>query len=48
MQFPLLHSRNLLFILSIYGCLHLLIPNSQSLPPPATCSFRTTGLFVCL
>ena len=31
--FPMLYSRILLFIHSIYSSLHLLIPNSQSFPP---------------
>ena len=33
-EFPVLYSRTLSFILSIYNSLHLLIPNSQSVPPP--------------
>ena len=32
-QFPVLYSRTLLFTHSIYNSLHLLIPNSQSIPP---------------
>ena len=32
--FPVLYSRTLLFIHSIYTTLHLLIPNSQSIPTP--------------
>ena len=32
MQFPVLHSRTLLFIHYLYNSLHLLIPNSQSSP----------------
>ena len=32
-QFPVLYSRTLLFIHSIYNSLHLLTPNSQSIPP---------------
>ena len=31
----MLYSRTLLFILSLYNSLHLLIPNSQSIPPPS-------------
>ena len=32
-QFPVLHGRTLLFIHPVYNILHLLIPNSQSIPP---------------
>ena len=32
-QFPVLYSRTLLLILSVYNRLHLLIPNSQSFSP---------------
>ena len=34
MWFPVLHSRTLLCIHPIYASLHLLIPDSQSCPPP--------------
>ena len=33
----MLYSRTLLFIHSIYNSLHLLAPNSQSIPPPLLC-----------
>ena len=33
-QFPVLYSRTLLFIHSVYNSLHLLMSNSQSIPPP--------------
>ena len=36
LYFPVLYNRTLLFIPSIYNSLHLLIPNSQSIPPPPT------------
>ena len=34
--FSVLHSRTLLFIHSVYNSLHLLIPNSQFISPPAS------------
>ena len=43
--FPVLHSRTLLFIHSIYKSLHLLIPASQSFPPLLLPLFSTTSLF---
>ena len=33
-QFPVLHSRTLLFMCFIHSSLYLLIPNSQVIPPP--------------
>ena len=44
-QFPVLYSRTLLFIHSIYTSLHLLIPKSQSKPLPPTSSLVTTSRF---
>ena len=35
LHFPVLYGRTLLFICSIYTSLHLLNPNSHSIPPPA-------------
>ena len=32
--FPVLYNRTFLFIHSIYNSLHLLTPNSRSIPPP--------------
>ena len=48
-QFAVLYNRTLLFIHSIYTSLHLLIPNSQSIPSPAppwqqVCSIQTVYL----
>ena len=37
--------RTLLFIHSTYNSLHLLIPNSQSIPPPPLSPLATTSLF---
>ena len=34
LEFPMLYSRPLFFIYPIYTSLHLLIPNSQTIPPP--------------
>ena len=44
-HFPMLSSRTLLFIGSVYTSLHLLIPNSLSIPPSAPCPLATTSLF---
>ena len=38
-------SRTLLFIHSIYNSLHLLTPNSYSIPPPTHTPLATTSLF---
>lgn len=35
-QFPVLYNRTLFFIHSICNNLHLLVPNSQSIPPPGS------------
>ena len=43
-QFPVLYSRTLLFIHPIYTSLHLLIPDSHSVPPPALSPLATTSL----
>ena len=43
-QFPVLYSRTLLFIHSIYNSLHLLTPNSQSIPFNPS-PLATTSLF---
>ena len=45
--FPMLYSRILLFIHSIYSSLHLLIPNSQSFPPllPLLGNYRSGFIF---
>ena len=45
--FPMLYSRILLFIHSIYSSLHLLIPNSQSFPPllPLLENYRSGFIF---
>ena len=42
---PVLYSRTLLFIHPIYTSLPLLIPNSQSFPPPPSSPLATTTLF---
>ena len=34
--FPVLYSGTLLFIHALYNSLHLLIPNSQFIPPPSS------------
>ena len=54
-SFPVIYSRTLLFIHSIYNSLHLLIPNSQSIPPrsppprqPQVCSLCLWVCFLCL
>ena len=44
-EFPVLYSGTLLFICSMYNSLHLLIPNSQSVPPPRPSPLATTSLF---
>ena len=41
----LCYSRTLLFIHSIYKSLHLLTPNSHSIPSPTPSSWATTNLF---
>ena len=41
----LLYSRTLLFIHPLYNSLQLLIPKSQSFPPPLSSSLATTSLF---
>ena len=43
--FPVLYSRTLLFILSIYISLSLLTPKSQSSLPPTASPLTTTSLF---
>ena len=45
-QFPVLYSRILLFIHPIYHSLHLLIPNSHSIQPPAPLSLSL--IFTCI
>ena len=40
----MLYSRTLLFIHSICNSLHLLVPNSQSIPLPSSSSLATTSL----
>ena len=49
-QFPVLYSRILLFIHSIYNSLHLLIPDSQSFPclPPYPSTVSLLFLCVCV
>ena len=44
-QFPVLYSRALLFIHALHNSLHLLTPNSQSIPLPPPSSLATTSLF---
>ena len=44
-EFPVLYSRTLLFIHPIHTSLHLLIPNSHSIPSPPTSPLATTSLF---
>ena len=47
-QFPLLYSRTLLFIYSIYNSLHLLISNCQSIfPYPLPLGSHRSFLYVC-
>ena len=49
MWLPVLHSRTLLFIHPTYNSLHLLISNSQSVPPLSSLSFgnHKSILYVC-
>ena len=44
-EFPLLYSRTLSFIHSIYKSLPLIIPNSNSIPPSPIYPLATTSLF---
>ena len=44
MYFPVVYNRTL-FIYSIYNSLHLLIPNSQFIPPPPLFPLATTSPF---
>ena len=46
-QFPVLNSRTLLCIHSLYNGLPLLISHSQSSPPPPPLPLATTSLVVC-
>ena len=53
LYFPVLYSRTLLFIHSMYNSLCLLTPNSHSIPPPPPTPPPAVGnhksvLFVCL
>ena len=43
--FPVLYSRTSLFIHSLYNSLHLLTPNSHSIPPPPPSPLAITSLF---
>ena len=44
-SFPVLYSRTLLFICSMYNSLHLLTPTSHSISPPTLSPLATTSLF---
>ena len=46
-KFPVLDSRILLFICSLYNSLHIIIPNSQSIPPPSPLGNYKSDLYVC-
>lgn len=47
MWFSALYSRTSLFIDSVYNSFHLLIPNSQSIPPLASPLDSQSALYVC-
>ena len=42
---PVLYSRTLLFMHSVYNSSHLLTPTSHSIPPPTPFPLATTSLF---
>ena len=48
LEFTVLYSRTLLFIHSLYNGLHLLIPNSQSMPLPPLLSLGNHKSLLCV